>query len=89
MFLHLESNQITLQGLAALAGGRPWPSLVVLDLEEEEEEVCYSLWRSYDRSTDFGVGLPAFPPPLLRDTQPLHKNPYCGDKSGLLGCGIP
>ena len=25
-------------------------------------EVCYSLWRSYDRSTDFGVGLPAFPP---------------------------
>ena len=25
-------------------------------------EVCYSLWRSYDRSIDFGVGLPAFPP---------------------------
>ena len=27
-----------------------------------EREVCYSLWRSYERSTDFGVGLPAFPP---------------------------
>ena len=22
--------------------------------------MCYSLWRSYDRSTDFGVGLPAW-----------------------------
>ena len=36
------------------------------------------------------LGLASRPsPPLLRDTQPLHKNPYCGDKSGLRGCGIP
>ena len=36
------------------------------------------------------LGLASRPsPPFLRDTQPLHKNPFCGDKSGLRGCGIP
>ena len=51
-----------------------------LDAARRLREVCYSLWRSYDRSEAQTLGLASRPsPPLLRDTQPLHKNPYCGD----------
>ena len=64
-----SSTWVPLQLVGATAGSCRTPELYVFAFPGlaqvhalEERSVCYSLWRSYDRSTDFGVGLPAFPP---------------------------
>ena len=66
---------------------RGGPTAACMNLVQYQRSVLQSVALLIEAQT---LGLASrTSPPLLRDTQPLHKNPYCGEKSGLRGCGIP